>query len=163
MWANIRLLLVLANRTATTERSRTQRGGALVEGALIFFPFILLILGGVDLGQGLIHFQYLSHRARAAARWAAVHTYNPSNTSNIKNYAVYNQDTPPRNGNDRPGLFGLRPSHVSVSHQGIVNSPDYRIAVTITMPVQFFSPYLSQRVTLQGKATMPAESLGAAE
>lgn len=163
MSANTKHPLGPANSPAARGRLRTQRGAALVEGALILFPFILVILGAVDLGQFLMNSQYLSHRARATARWAAVHSYNPSDTSNIQNYAVYNQATPPRNGNDRPGLFGLRPSNVSVTHQGTVNSSDYRLEVTIAAPMQLFSPYLSQNLTLRAKATIAAESLGAAQ
>ena len=138
-----------------------ERGSAFVETSLVLLPLLCLVIGVLDVGQALMQCQYLSYRARDTARWASVHEYNPSDTSNIKNYAVYHSATANVHGNNRAGLFGLRPSDVAVSSQGIVNSSDYRLQITITKPITLFSPYMGRTITFVTTATAPAEGLGA--
>jgi len=52
---------------------RSQRGSAIVEFALVFFPFILMMLGLMEGSLLLWSYQSLSHAAREGARFAVVH------------------------------------------------------------------------------------------
>src|SRR6267154_390863 len=80
-----------------------RRGQALVESALTLIIFLPVLIGIADFGQFLYLHQTLSDRARAAARWGAVHTYTNSGT-HIKEYAVYNTTDPPA------GTAGMLPN-----------------------------------------------------
>jgi len=54
-------------------RSHKQRGSAMVEFALVFFPFVLLTLGLIEGSLLLWNYQSLCHAARQGARFAVVH------------------------------------------------------------------------------------------
>ena len=56
--------------------------------------FICLMIGTLDFGQFLYLHQSLTERARAAARYGAVHSYDYPGDA-IKNFAVYNDPAPP--------------------------------------------------------------------
>ncbi|MBI1898431.1 MAG: pilus assembly protein [Acidobacteria bacterium] len=134
----------------------------MLESALVLLTLVLLILGTLDLGQVFMHIHYTNERARAAARWAVVHDFDPRDTTPIKKYAVYN-DARARS-TDQPGLFGLRISDVTVTTVGSPGGPDYAIEVSISKPLQFFSPYLAGAYTPRpARATSPVESLGATQ
>ena len=55
---------------------RPRRGSALVESALVLLLFIVILLGIMDFGQILFFHHILTERARAGARYAAVHAWD---------------------------------------------------------------------------------------
>ena len=121
-------------------RNRSQRGSSMVETALILLTFILMLIGTIDFGQVIYFHQSLVERARAAARYGAI---NPTDTTGIKNIAVYNSATVP--SPPTAVLPNLTTSMVAVQNLG-ANSPEARIQVTIsTYPINFISPYIAQQ------------------
>ncbi len=69
---------------------KKQRGQAFIESALIMLIFVPVLVGIADFGQVIYFHASLTERARAAARYGAVHTFTDG--SAIKNVAVYNTD-----------------------------------------------------------------------
>src|SRR2546430_11479076 len=80
-----------STRASTDKR----RGQAVIESSLILLIFIPVLIGILDFGQFLYFHQSLSERARAGARYAAVHTFD---ATKIANYTLYNDDTGSANG-----------------------------------------------------------------
>lgn len=54
-------------------RSRRQRGQSLVEFALVFPIFIVLVMGIIDFGMALKSWIDITNAAREAARWGAIY------------------------------------------------------------------------------------------
>ena len=112
----------------------------MVETALILLTFILMLIGTIDFGQVIYFHQSLVERARAAARYGAI---NPTDTTGIKNIAVYNAASP--SGSPNPVLPGLTLAMVTPSNTG-ANTPEARIMVTISgYPINFISPYIARQ------------------
>lgn len=61
-----------ANRITPSRWLRNQRGGSMVEYALIFTLFISIIMGMLGFGQALYAYHFVSHAAREGSRYAAV-------------------------------------------------------------------------------------------
>ncbi|HTW67252.1 MAG TPA: TadE family protein [Bryobacteraceae bacterium] len=55
-----------------------ERGQSLVETALILAAFMGLLVGMTGVGESLFFRQTLADRARQAARWGALHPYDPA-------------------------------------------------------------------------------------
>lgn len=111
----------------------------MVETALVLLVFLMILIGIIDFGQVLYFHQSLVERARAAARYGAVH---PTDTTGIQNVAVYNSATV--SGTPSAILSGMTTSMVDVQNPGI-NTNDARVVVTISnYPVSFISPYIAQ-------------------
>src|SRR5213080_960762 len=71
--------------------SDKRRGQAVIESSLILLIFIPVLIGIMDFGQFLYFHQSLSERARAGARYGAVHgTATAINTTQVANFALYN-------------------------------------------------------------------------
>ncbi|MCU1339853.1 MAG: TadE family protein [Bryobacterales bacterium] len=129
----------------------------MVETSLILLVFLMMLIGTIDFGQVLYFHQSLVERARAAARYGAI---NPTDTTGIKNMAVYNVAT---YGTAPPAVLpGMTTSMVGVQDLGI-NTPEARIMVTISgYPINFISPYIAQQfnnrpviVTLSAESQVP--------
>jgi len=121
-------------------RNRSQRGSSMVETALILLTFILMLIGTIDFGQVIYFHQSLVERARAAARYGAI---NPTDTTGIRNIAVYNSATIP--SPPTAVLPSLTTAMIGVQNLG-ANSPEARIQVTIsTYPINFISPYIARQ------------------
>ena len=112
----------------------------MVESALILLTFLMLLIGVIDFGQVLYFHQSLTERARAAARYGAI---NPTDTTGIKNVAVYNTATV--SGSPVAILPGMTTTMVNVQNLD-ANTADARIIVTISnYPINFISPYIAQQ------------------
>jgi|SRR5690348_4504886 len=123
-----------------TSRRKSERGSNLVESALILLTFLMLLIGVIDFGQVLYFHQSLTERARAAARYGAI---NPTDTTGIKNVAVYNTATV--SGSPVAILPGMTTTMVNVQNLD-ANTADARIIVTISnYPINFISPYIAQQ------------------
>jgi Flp pilus assembly protein TadG len=64
----------------STFRSRGDRGQALVEFALAVIPFLILLMGVIDLGRGIYMMNGTSEAARDIARATIVHLTDGSGT-----------------------------------------------------------------------------------
>src|SRR3954471_19173904 len=142
------------NRTSNSRRHK-QTGQALVEGALVLMVFIGLMIGTVDFAQFLFLHQSLADRARAAARYGAVHSYDYPGDA-IKNFAVYNDPNPPS------GTRSLVPNLTTdqVRAEIIAEGTDAsRIRVTISnYPFTFFSPWIAHQARARDiTASIPYE------
>jgi Flp pilus assembly protein TadG len=133
---------------------RNERGSALLESALVLLTFVLMLIGTVDFGQVIYFHQSLVERARAAARYGAVH---PTDTTGIKNMAVYNSATTTELSTRV--LPNLTTSMVDVRNPDI-NTTSARVVVTITgYPINFFSPYIAQTFNNRAiQVAMPSET-----
>jgi Flp pilus assembly protein TadG len=49
-----------------------QRGGSLVEQALVLMVFLIILFGIIDFGHALYTYHFVSNAAREATRWASV-------------------------------------------------------------------------------------------
>jgi hypothetical protein len=105
-------------------RMRRQSGQSLVESALILSAFMGLLLGMAGIGESLFVRQTLADRARVAARWGAMNSYDPAA---IRRMVLFGTAAP------APGqspFFGLAPAAVDVENPGCPG-PACRVSVTI--------------------------------
>jgi Flp pilus assembly protein TadG len=128
-------------KTQQARRNRnSERGSTMVETALILLVFLTMLIGVIDFGQVLYFHQSLVERARAAARYGAVH---PTDTTGITNVALYNQASP--TGTPSPILPGMTSAMVNVQNLGD-KTPEARVMVTISSyPINFLSPYIARQ------------------
>jgi hypothetical protein len=117
----MRLTLVAASR-------RNGRGQALVEFALVFPLFLLLLMSIIVFGLYVFYNQQLQNAAREAARYAAVHSGSSQRPTvswldpigSLK-YETYNRFDAPENGwpqmtgAARAKVWGMAPNQVSLS------------------------------------------------
>ena len=112
--------------------NKRERGSALVEGALIFLVFTMMMIGVVDFGQFLFIHQTLTERARQGVRYGVVN--DPTDATSIQNVVLYGQasggsvPTTPSSGD--AGIFGVLRSQVVVSSPDSATD-DYRLTVKI--------------------------------
>lgn len=135
-----------------------QKGSSLLEGTLVVFTLVMMIIFVVDMGRILLLQQFITERARATVRSAVVNNWTSDAT---KNYLVYNSTTAPQSGGS--GYLGLQTSQVSYQTLGTSGAADYRLQVKVSgVPVLTWIPYISGTYTLAPiVVTMPAQSLGA--
>ena len=100
-----------------TTEGRDRRGG--VAHAT---PFLLTIFTLFDLGYVMYVHQTLAERARAAARYGSL---NPTDTTGMKNIAIYYETT-----GSGAGVLGLTTSNVTAVRSGADTTAD-RVTVTI--------------------------------
>ena len=117
----------------------SERGQSLVETGLVLLVFLMMLIGIIDFGQVLYFHESLVERARAAARYGAIH---PTDSTGITNMALYNTATAPSPAN--PILYGMTSAMVDVQNPDI-NTAAARVVVTISnYPINFISPYIAQ-------------------
>jgi hypothetical protein len=145
--------------TKNRGRNPGERGHWLLEGALIMMVVTVVFVGILDIGLMLFRISFLGERVRSGARYAAVHSYNPTA---IQNYVVYNNPTAPTGATT--GLFGLTRAMVSVNRYD-VGTPSDRIEISISnYPLAFFSPYIARTFTSRNfRASVAVESLGSTD
>ena len=105
-------------------RARKQSGQSLVESALVLASFMGLLVGMTAIGESLFVRQTLADRARMAARWGALSSYDPAA---IRNVVLFGTPAP------APGdtaFMRLAPETIEVSNPGCPG-PDCRISVAI--------------------------------
>lgn len=117
-----------------------QRGQALVESALVLMIFVPVLLGIADFGQLIYFHTSLTERARAAARYGAVHTY--SDGLAIRNVAVYNNPSP---ADSAAGLVPYLTTSLVTATLSDTGTDSARITVTIaSYPFNFISGFMSK-------------------
>ncbi len=107
-----------------SKRYQSRRGAALVEAGLTLSLFLTILFSIYDFGWTLFLHQSLVHRARTAARYAAI---NPGDLTGAKNLVLYNQTTAGTLAN-----FGLQPANVTVTRNGTAGTSEDRIKVNIS-------------------------------
>lgn len=136
----------------------SQRGSALVEGALVLLVLMMTLIFIIDMGRMLLIQQYITERTRLTTRKAVVNHWTGTQ---VKNYLVYGSaDTATLTA---PGRLGLLPSQVTYTALGTAGTPTYRLQMKVSgVPALLFIPKLAGRYTLPTMiATLPAQSLGA--
>jgi hypothetical protein len=101
------------------------RGQSLIESALILTAFMGLLVGMAGVGQMLFVRQTLADRARVAARWGALNSYDPAAIRRVVLFGTA-EPTP----GDNP-FFGLTPAAVVVSNPGC---PGAGCRVSVVIP-----------------------------
>jgi hypothetical protein len=104
---------------------RGSRGQSLVESALVLAAFLGMLLGIVNLGEALYSRQTLAERAHDAARWGALHPYDPAA---IRNVVLYGSPKPER---DSTAVLGLAVDAVKVTNPGCPGV-DCRVVVAVS-------------------------------
>jgi hypothetical protein len=128
----------------SSNRNR-QKGGPVLETVLTLIAFLALSLGVFDVGTMLFVYQTLTDRARNAARWGAVNTYDPTS---IQNMVLYGTTT----AGETPS-FGLSAANVTVSRPPAnIGQPEDRIIITIIYPVRLVSVMLGPSATWSGSS-----------
>lgn len=131
---------------------KRQNGQAALESALVMMIFLPVLIGILDFGQILYFHQSLTERARAAARYGAVHTFTDGSDS--VNVAIYNDSTGSLNGatpllpcivNTCTANDGSQVKATITAALSSAASDDARITVTVSnYPYNFLSPFLSK-------------------
>ncbi len=57
---------------SSSARRKHQRGSSLVEGALCFTVFLMILFGMIDFGRAVFAYNFISYAAREGARYAIV-------------------------------------------------------------------------------------------
>ncbi|HWQ52134.1 MAG TPA: TadE/TadG family type IV pilus assembly protein [Bryobacteraceae bacterium] len=124
-------------------RAQGQRGNAIVEASLILMLLLMILFGCFDFGFALFQYQTLAHKARSAARYAAI---NPADFAAVRNVVLYDRPTIPE-GRSGPAIFGLTPEMVSVSRLD-TGKPEDRIVLTVSgYRAAFITPYIAGSIT----------------
>jgi hypothetical protein len=135
-----------------------RKGSTLIESSVILLTFLVILIMLMDAGQILFFHQFLSDRARAGARYAAVHTFN---ATTIKNVVVF-ENTAPASGT--AGLFGMNTSMVSATRYGSGTATDRVVVQVSGFKMRFLTPWLAGVFTPGPfSAVMPMESAGTAQ
>jgi Flp pilus assembly protein TadG len=121
-------------------RRRRSGGQALVEFALVFPIFVLLLFGLIDVGRLVYVNNALAQGAREGARWGAVQNRSQTAASRttVGDHALGSMTAV-------PGATAT----VSCERAGVVQAScvtDDTLVVTVTSPVQMFTPLVGQLV-----------------
>jgi Flp pilus assembly protein TadG len=132
-----------------SHRRRRQLGATALEASLTLTLFLLTIFTLFDLGYVMYVHQTLAERARAAARYGSL---NPTDSTGMKNIAIYYQTT-----GSGAGVLGLTTANVTAVRSGVGTTAD-RVTVTIqNYPFMAVWPGRSQ-TGLPIIVTMPVEN-----
>jgi len=130
-------------------KKNSERGSAMVEGALVFLVFSMLLIGTVDFGQFLFIHQTLSERAREGVRYGIIN--GPAGTTAIQNIVLYGQasggSVPVSPSSTDTGIFNVQRSNVIVTATGSATD-DYRLLVQIqNYQYRIYSPTIAGTYT----------------
>jgi hypothetical protein len=122
------------------------RGQALVEFSIVLVPFLLLVMGMVDMGRGIYTYNGVSHAAREIARETAVNPYDVccdiGTGAGVESVKASQKSLV-------PGLTdaGITIECVSIQNEVIPDlqcHPNDFIRTTIEVPFQPITPLLGQ-------------------
>jgi len=134
-------------RTPAASRPDRSRGQALVEFSLVLIPFLLLLMGIVDLGRGIYTNNAVAEAAREIARVTSVHpcTGTPCTLGNsAETAAVVNTQRTMVPGFDATAAT-LTIQCVDLADANKDNSdcrPGQFVRVTVTVPFGVLTPLL---------------------
>lgn len=131
-------------------RTAPRSGVTVVECAIIFPGFFLLLIGTIVMGLGVFRYQEVAHLAREGARWASVHGLEYQQRTG--NWAATPQDV--FDNAIKPNVVALDPNQLSYK---VTWNPDNRqgglVSVTVNynwVPEVFFGGF-----TLTSTSTVP--------
>src|SRR6185295_8714729 len=133
----------MLRRTAKPGR----RGQALVEFSLALIPFLLILMGIVDLGRGVYMSNGVNQAAREIARVTAVHLCATSGTCTLGNSAE-TAATIATQKNLIPGLASPSSSFACTTVEDVTvsttkcSAPNF-VKVTVSVPYTALTPVLS--------------------
>jgi Flp pilus assembly protein TadG len=131
-----------------TNRKR-HAGTSLVEAALTLGLYTSIVFSIFDYGFVMYMHQAVANRVSATARYGAL---NPTDTTGMRNYVLYNQPT-----GSGAGIFGITSSNVTANRVGSGTTAD-RVVVTVT---GFHYPMISPGFSGTAKpitVTIPVEA-----
>src|SRR5579864_9685128 len=103
------------------QRNR-QKGGTILEMVLTLVVFLAMFIGVFDIGEMFFVHQTLTDRARNAARWGAVNTFDATSIQNLVLYGA----TVPATG--QTTFLGLTTANVTVTRPAAsVGLPEDRV------------------------------------
>jgi len=110
-------------RPSVERRRKRQRGSNLIESALVFLGFMLLVLGSVEFGRMVYAFNTVCESAREGARWASVRgssSSSPATNATVTTYV-------------KQWAVGLDASQISVNTSWTPNNnPGGTVQVSVT-------------------------------
>ncbi len=138
-------------------RSRKQRGNALVEFAILLPLLVSLFLGTCSLGYSCYIYAELEEAVRSGARYASLCSYDATNPSAfndaVKNVVVYGDPA----GGTQAVVPSLLTSQVNVTVSPSVGQP-FSVTVSISN-YQLFGPSMN-RFSLRNKPWVEIPFLG---
>jgi Flp pilus assembly protein TadG len=137
----------------TIQRNR-QKGGTILEMVLTLVVFLAMFIGVFDIGEMFFVHQTITDRARNAARWGAVNTFDATSIQNLVLYGA----TVPADG--QTPFFGLSTANVTVTRPAAsVGLPEDRVIVTVIYPVTLVSVFIGQSTNGWSNAPVPTWNL----
>jgi Flp pilus assembly protein TadG len=135
-------------------RRNRQKGGTILEMVLTLVVFLALLIGVFDIGEMFFVHQTLTDRARNAARWGAVNTFDATSIQNLVLYGA----TVPASG--QTPFLGLSTTNVTVTRPAAsVGLPEDRVIVTVIYPVTLISVFIGQSANGWSNAPVPTWNL----
>jgi len=117
-----------AGCSPSPRRRRRQRGSGLVETALCFTVFLMVLFGIIDFGRSMFAYNFVSYAAREGARYAIVRGQSSGHTASATDISTYVKSE----------AIGLDPADITVSTTW---NPDSRPGSTVQVRVQYnFQP-----------------------
>ena len=144
--------------TGAITRRREEEGSSLVEFSLVAFMFVIVLLGGVEMGRMVLVYTTVAQAARAGARYAIVHggdrtgtgVNGPSGPGSVTQVQTVVTNFA------SAGLIDTSKLTVTVTYPNGVNSAGSPVSVTASYP---YDPLIAYFNSLLG-VTMGSTSLG---
>src|SRR4051812_13700590 len=120
--------------------SRSERGSAMLEGALCFTVFLMIVFGIVDFGRAVFAYNFVSYAAHDATRYAAVRgssSTSPVSSTDVTTYV-------------KGEAIALDPAAFTVTTAW---SPDNKAGSTVSVKVRYnfasILPYMTSQIAVQ--------------
>ncbi len=123
----------IPSATKTSSRSliarrKRERGSALLEGALCFTLFLIILFGTIDFGRGVFAYNFVSYAAREGARYAIVRGQSSGHAASAADITSF----------VKKEAIALDPSALTVNTTW---TPDKNAGSTVQVQVQYsFQP-----------------------
>jgi Flp pilus assembly protein TadG len=144
-------------RNSSAHRRRTQRGSGLVESALVYTIFLMLLIGTIDVGHVMFVQQSIAERVRSAARYGTSRDATAAIDTQMKNIVLYNTATPAVGVTPS---FGLTANNVTVQRlAGAGENPDQITVKVASVHYTILTPFVSGTRTARTLSiTLPMEA-----
>jgi Flp pilus assembly protein TadG len=141
------------SRLVRLGRRDRSRGQALVEFSLVLIPFLLILMGIIDLGRGIYTYNGVAEASRELARVTAVHTCDTSKSTCTLGTSPETAAVRATQNGLVPGLGGASAvvtytcttiTDTAVSNVKCAsNDETHFVKVTVSVPFQVITPVLS--------------------